>query len=210
MPLLTFDDTVRDVNGVHPLEPPPSYAAAHDDEEEKDAPPRRWYHYLPTCGAFISICSEGQRVADYMPYFSSLEPLINCACSQFVCPVTIFCLLAVHPSLLTVLVNYHLRVLHAPIRFLVHLVATYTLTLLAFASLIVIIVRDPGRVGSGRARGTATAGAEGEDMNLTEALLSTDDLSDINSPGKWCRKCWAPKPERTHQCVFKFLRFGTE
>jgi palmitoyltransferase len=23
---------------------------------------------------------------------------------------------------------------------------------------------------------------------------------DFSEPGKWCRKCWAPKPERTHHC----------
>jgi len=27
-----------------------------------------------------------------------------------------------------------------------------------------------------------------------------DEDDDFNSPLKWCRKCWAPKPERAHHC----------
>ncbi|KAJ3558008.1 hypothetical protein NM688_g1169 [Phlebia brevispora] len=63
-------------------------------------------------------------------------------------------------------------------------------------------VRDPGRVGSVGSRGTVSADADGEEMNLTQALLAVEDEPDFNSPGKWCRKCWAPKPERTHHCSY--------
>jgi len=44
-------------------------------------------------------------------------------------------------------------------------------------------------------------------MSVTEALLmpattrtADDNDDDFNSPLKWCRKCWAPKPERAHHC----------
>lgn len=76
-----------------------------------------------------------------------------------------------------------------------HLVVSCMLSLLAFSSLVVIIVRDPGRVNAGKR--SENDDGYGEEMNLTQALLADD--SDINTPGKWCRKCWAPKPERTHQ-----------
>ena len=112
--------------------------------------------------------------------------------------MTVSFLLAPHPFLLKVLINYHLRTLHSPLRVCVHLSVTYLLTFLALSSLITIIARDPGHVGGKKNHG-ADAETEGEELNLTQALLSTEDHPDINSPGKWCRKCWAPKPERTHQ-----------
>lgn len=109
--------------------------------------------------------------------------------------MTVVLLLAPHPSWLTVLVNYHLRVLNDKWAFFMHLAVSYTLAFLSFSSLIIILVRDPGPVESKGARGEET-----EELNLTQALLG-DDV-DFNSTGKWCRKCWAPKPERAHQCVF--------
>ena len=169
-PLLDF--------GPAPLPPPPSYAAAHDEEEEKDAPPLRWYHYFPT-GRTSILCP-----CLLMQLQSTYVRLI----------VTIVFLLAPHPSWMIVLVNYHLAVLHDPWLMARHLIISYALTLLAFSSLMVIIVRDPGRVNAGKHN---EDNDENEEMNLTQALLADD--SDINTPGRWCRKCWAPKPERTHQ-----------
>lgn len=110
--------------------------------------------------------------------------------------VVVLLMLAPHPSLIIVLVNYHLRVLHAPGRFFLHLGVTYTLTFLAFSSLIVVVARDPGPVNGPKPQDELVA--DGEDMNVMQALLATND-DDIHSPGKWCRKCWAPKPERAHQ-----------
>lgn len=98
--------------------------------------------------------------------------------------------------MLYVLVNYHLRILHAPHRFLLHLCITYALTFLAFSSLIAILIRDPGPVNVEKREQSA----QSEDMNVLQALLTSDD-EDIHTPGKWCRKCWAPKPERAHQYV---------
>lgn len=106
-----------------------------------------------------------------------------------------------HPSLLIVLVNYHLRILDSPARFLIHLLVTYTLSFLAFSSLILILARDPGPVTSPKAAEAAEDLTEREDMSFMQALLATeDDEPHDKRPGKWCRKCSAPKPERTHHC----------
>ncbi|TFY58346.1 hypothetical protein EVJ58_g6474 [Rhodofomes roseus] len=111
--------------------------------------------------------------------------------------VAVLLMLIPHPSLLLVLVNYHLRVLKSPARFLFHLLATYTLTFLAFSSLILILARDPGPVTSPRTAEAADSLDEREDMSFMQALLATeeDDPQD-KRPGNWCRKCSAPKPER--------------
>ena len=106
-------------------------------------------------------------------------------------------LLAPHPSILYVLINYHLRILESPSRFILHLCCIYTLTFLAFSSLIVILARDPGPVNASKREGSAQADGE-EDVNVLQALLSSNE-EDMHTPGKWCRKCWAPKPERAHQ-----------
>lgn len=114
---------------------------------------------------------------------------------------------------------------------------------MVFSSLIVTIARDPGPItpletleedlafGEGGGEPAEdTALPDDENMTLAEALLSssqasttrhdsTDDLVPVKSNGekRWCRKCWAPKPERAHhcsdcdRCVLKMgkLYFGT-
>ncbi|KAF9464119.1 DHHC palmitoyltransferase-domain-containing protein [Collybia nuda] len=108
---------------------------------------------------------------------------------------TVSLILAPHPSLLYVLVDFHLKTLRQPLLFATHIIITYGLTFLAFSSLIICVSRDPGPVTSNvssPANGTAD-----DEVGLTEALMPDIDLSE---PGRWCRKCWAPKPERTHHC----------
>ncbi|KZT64248.1 zf-DHHC-domain-containing protein [Daedalea quercina L-15889] len=115
--------------------------------------------------------------------------------------LAVLLMLLPHPSLLLVLVNYHLRVLDSPARFLIHLLVTYTLSFLAFCSLILILARDPGPVTSPKAAEAAEDVDEREDMGFMQALLATEsDGPHDKRPGKWCRKCSAPKPERTHHC----------
>ncbi|PSR70563.1 hypothetical protein PHLCEN_2v13602 [Hermanssonia centrifuga] len=58
------------------------------------------------------------------------------------------------------------------------------------------LARDPGRVKASKPGGDSGEG-EGEELDLTQALLSMEE--DVSSTGQWCRKCWAPKPERAHQ-----------
>jgi palmitoyltransferase len=31
-------------------------------------------------------------------------------------------------------------------------------------------------------------------------LMAADHDDDLSAPGRFCRKCWAPKPERAHHC----------
>ncbi|KAF8158187.1 DHHC palmitoyltransferase-domain-containing protein [Crassisporium funariophilum] len=108
--------------------------------------------------------------------------------------ITIFLILAPHPSLLYVLVDFHLQTLHQPFIFTIHLLSTYTLTFMAFSSLIVCVARDPGPA---NALPTRLEGGAEEEMGLMEALMPDHDFS---NPGAWCRKCWAPRAERTHHC----------
>ncbi|TCD60399.1 palmitoyltransferase for Vac8p, partial [Steccherinum ochraceum] len=110
--------------------------------------------------------------------------------------VVVVLLLAPHPSVLIVLVNYHLRLLQSTGWFAVHIAVIYTLYFLAFSSLIAILARDPGPVSADKEH---DSGVEDNGLDLTEALLAAHD-DDMDSPGKWCRKCWAPKPPRTHHC----------
>lgn len=107
----------------------------------------------------------------------------------------IFLLLAPQPSWLIVLVKFHLGILHARFTFLIHLLVTYTLTFLAGSSLMVCVVRDPGPVSAVEPREEMDDNGE---ASLTEALMASDP--DDHTPGKWCKKCSAPKPERAHHC----------
>lgn len=111
--------------------------------------------------------------------------------------VAVCMILAPHPSLLIIFVNYHYRVHGALYHAGAHLLATYTLTFLAFSSLIVVLARDPGPVGD---KSQGEDAAESEEEGFLEALLAPPEGEDAHGPGKWCKKCVAPKPERAHHC----------
>lgn len=108
-------------------------------------------------------------------------------------------LLAPHPSILHVLLNYHYLTLHAPRYFIAHLLVIYTLSFLAFSSLIACVVRDPGPTPEAKSDGSHETSGGGE-ISLEDALHSTPPPEDYTQPGKWCRICWKPKPERAHHC----------
>lgn len=92
----------------------------------------------------------------------------------------------------TILVSrHHFQTLQAPLTGIRHLVSTTILTLLALTSLIICSTRDPGRPRSDDISERAVGGEQ-------DALIEQED--DFNSEKKWCRVCWAPKPERTHHC----------
>lgn len=111
--------------------------------------------------------------------------------------VTVILILAPQPSAFRILVNHHWGVLQAPGWFTIHLAMTSLLTVLTLTSLMICVTRDPGPVNIPSAR-HSNFGGDDEDIGLAEALMG-DDI-DYSAPGKWCRKCWAPKPERTHHC----------
>lgn len=147
-------------------------------EEDEDSPPRRWFDYFPVCGALPLARWERQRLT------SSHHPST----------VMVLMLLAPHPSWLIILIHHQLLTLRSYGWFATHLLISYTLMFLACTSLIVCLSRDPGPVSS-----PENAQDDNEETSLTEALMAPA-ADDFNGPGKWCRKCWAAKPERTHHC----------
>jgi DHHC palmitoyltransferase len=123
--------------------------------------------------------------------------------------VAVLLLLAPHPSILHVLLNYHYLTLRAPLYFVAHLLIIYTFSFLAFSSLIACVARDPGPVPEAKSEDPhdlggssgAGAGGGGDEISIEDALLSTAPSSDdYSQPGRWCRICWKPKPERAHHC----------
>ncbi|PPQ92838.1 hypothetical protein CVT25_004326 [Psilocybe cyanescens] len=94
---------------------------------------------------------------------------------------TVFLLLAPQPSWLYVLVDFHLQTLHQPVIFFIHLSMSYTLTFLAFSSLIVCLARDPGPANAPPSR-VENANGEEDEMDLTEALMPDRDFS---APDRW-------------------------
>ncbi|TDL22188.1 zf-DHHC-domain-containing protein [Rickenella mellea] len=112
--------------------------------------------------------------------------------------LTISLILSPHPSVIYTLTTYYLQLLHSPWRFAQHIIIIYALTFLAFSSLMVCAIRDPGPVSSPKDVQGDEEGLNAE-TSLTEALIAPPE-DEYGAPGKWCRKCWAPKPERTHHC----------
>lgn len=113
---------------------------------------------------------------------------------------TVGFILAPQPSILWMLVDHHWRVLKKPHLLFIHITVIYTLTFLILSSLIICVARDPGPV-TPEGKQAEDYGTEAEDDNigLTEALMDAES-DDIFKPGRWCRKCWAAKPERAHHC----------
>ena len=117
--------------------------------------------------------------------------------------VAVLLLLAPHPSILHVLLNYHYLTLRAPLYFVVHLLIIYALSFLAFCSLIACVARDPGPVPEAKSEDPhdVAGGGNGDEISIEDALLNTAPPSDdYTQPGRWCRICWKPKPERAHHC----------
>ena len=118
--------------------------------------------------------------------------------------VAVLLLLAPHPSILHVLLNYHYLTLRAPLYFVGHLLVIYASSFLAFSSLIACVARDPGPVPDPKSEdvsGGSGGGDGGDEISIEDALLSSAVPSgDFAHPARWCRICWKPKPERTHHC----------
>ncbi len=136
-----------------------------------------------------------------------------------------------HFVLLKILVSYYLPTgfqKRDVLLITTHLLAMYALTFLAISSLIVCVARDPGSASASTSTSAAEDGPSSfqplpttnpdddaaaareepgmEMASLAEALMAGPDEQDeveddFNSPTKWCKRCWAPKPERTHHCT---------
>ena len=113
-------------------------------------------------------------------------------------------LLAPQPSWILLLVSPYVSSSH---RFF-HLAITTVLTLLAFNSLAICTFRDPGRPKIDDIDCRESNYAHERTLTVDhfdeedEGLLAEEeeDPNDFNSSRKWCRICWAPKPDRTHHC----------
>lgn len=99
--------------------------------------------------------------------------------------VVVLLILAPHPSLLFMLVDFHLLTMDQYLVFGIHLFVTYALTFLAFSSLIVCIARDPGPIIIPQPVGSSDAD---DSLNFTEALMTSSE--DYDQHSGWCRKCW--------------------
>lgn len=94
-------------------------------------------------------------------------------------------MLGPQPSVLYILVGFHIKELNQPLHAAAHAIVIYTLLFLAFSSLFVCAFRDPGSVTDATSK--SYADGTDEELDLTEALMPDIDFS---APGKWCRKCW--------------------
>lgn len=110
--------------------------------------------------------------------------------------VTIGLILAPQPSVLWMLVNHHHKVLQRTGLALIHCLVIEALTFMIFSSLMICVSRDPGPVNVDNYDALPN---QDEDIGVMDALNQPED-DDVFKPGRWCRKCWAPKPERTHHC----------
>ena len=149
------------------------------EDEEDSSPGNRWFDYLPVCGKAPPLGSFRASEAHVTHHTS---------------PVMFLMLLAPHPSWLIILIHHHLLTLKSYGWFATHLLISYTLMFLACTSLIVCLARDPGPISS-----PDNVEDDDEQTSFAEALMAPVS-DDFNSPEKWCRKCWAAKPERTHHC----------
>ncbi|KAI5116582.1 hypothetical protein M0805_009225 [Coniferiporia weirii] len=177
MPLLSFGALSR---APYERVPGPEIASASEDDdsvldvdEGRTRKKKQWWNYIPLCLMLVLM---------FAPQY----------------------------SVLIMLVSYYLQIHNSPVLFSTHLFAICLLIFLACCSLLVCVVRDPGAVRVGE--DIQPSGPEDEDeteeTDLMGALLmaprakahDVSDDDDFNAPHKWCRKCWAPKPERTHHC----------
>lgn len=96
---------------------------------------------------------------------------------------------------------------------IIHITITTLLTLGAINSLAICVFADPGRpkvedMDSAeeprRKKKSDTNRNDGLNSEERDALMDEEDEDEdpnsFNSSLKWCRTCWAPKPDRTHHC----------
>lgn len=111
----------------------------------------------------------------------------------------IFLILMPHPSFLLMLSAHYLKSHDDPVRFSIHLIGVYAMTLLAFTSLIVCVVRDPGSV-TVRRKSFQRDREESEQALLHPEMMSPREIDDLWLKGLWCKQCRCARPERAHHC----------
>ena len=153
---------------------------------------------MRTCRVCLFLCAPRTLLSPVDPpqstIYTDFEPPVRRWYHYVPITMTVCLMLAPHPSLLYVLVRYHLQTREDPLAFGAHLFTTYALTFMAFSSLIICVSRDPGPVSLQDADSISPTARrrreddedDAEEIELTEALVSID----YNAPGRWCNKCW--------------------
>lgn len=88
---------------------------------------------------------------------------------------------------------------------LIHIGITTLLTLGAFSSLAICCFADPGRptaddLDAAEEAYIARKKSRDEERDALMEDEEDEDPNSFNSSHRWCRTCWAPKPDRTHHC----------
>ncbi|CCO28797.1 hypothetical protein BN14_02795 [Rhizoctonia solani AG-1 IB] len=136
--------------------------------------------------------------------------------------VAVTFILSAMPSTILVVIAHHYKIERTVKMAIIHIFIACLLEFMALSSFIVCITRDPGPIPPLGSRDGDTersaldapprSSGNDEELSLAEALAgpsindaeSSGDDSDIEvddqGEKRWCRKCWAPKPERAHHC----------
>ncbi|CAE6512861.1 unnamed protein product [Rhizoctonia solani] len=137
--------------------------------------------------------------------------------------VAVAFILSAMPSIILVTVAHHYKIENSAKMLIIHIFVACLLEFMALSSFIVCIARDPGPIAPLGSRENDTEhtalnapprrSRDNEELSLAEVLAgppvdaeSSEDDSDIEvddqGEKRWCRKCWAPKPERAHHCSY--------
>jgi len=127
--------------------------------------------------------------------------------------LAILLILMPHPSYAIMTASFYMTTRHSPIRFTIHLVMAYTLSLLALTSLVICVVRDPGsltprrkkqsdmRIEDQESRQALLNSADaGDEQDEDERVPTAAEIDELAVGGRWCRHCWRARPERAHHC----------
>ncbi|KAF8527602.1 DHHC palmitoyltransferase-domain-containing protein [Hysterangium stoloniferum] len=126
--------------------------------------------------------------------------------------LAIFLILMPHPSYAIMTKSFYMTTLHSPIRFAIHLVMAYALSLLALTSLVVCAVRDPGSLTPRRKKqrnmlvedesqeALLHSPDAGDELDGDERAPTAAEIDELAVGGRWCRHCWRARPERAHHC----------
>ncbi|EUC62014.1 DHHC palmitoyltransferase [Rhizoctonia solani AG-3 Rhs1AP] len=139
--------------------------------------------------------------------------------------VAVALIISAMPSIIIVTTAHHYKIEKSAKMLIIHVFVACLLEFTALSSFIVCIARDPGPIaplgfGENDTEHTALnapskrSSGDEEELSLAEASAgpsiqdaeSSEEDSDIEvddqGEKRWCRKCWAPKPERAHHCSY--------
>ncbi|QRW00435.1 DHHC palmitoyltransferase [Ceratobasidium sp. AG-Ba] len=136
--------------------------------------------------------------------------------------IAVVLVISAYPSIIVVTTAHHYKIDGSVASFVAHIAVASLLTFVGLSSFIVCVSRDPGPVAPLKSREedverdalVSRPGRNDEEISLADALAgpsigdagSSDEDSEVGvddqGERRWCRKCWAPKPERAHHCSY--------